>query len=319
MALPIDVRDLLKSGRRLKRDRERTLVLSVIVEADVSDEVVDVLREALRPHTAGVHLSIMVPERDNPAVPDTASDAVIVAVGSGGAEVMSSLEAARQKDLKIVVLYVGAQEDVEALSLALGQQADDLLLRPGADQLIDALAAWLVREVPSKRLALAHNFDFVRHEVAAEVVRSTAMQNALIGAVIVIPGADMPLMTANQAKMLLRIAAAYGESLGVDRIKELAVIVGGGFTFRAAAREVVGLVPVLGWAVKGSIGYAGTMAMGRAAIAYFEQGADVLGVARHLRDEVADRLPSAHEPSSSAGTRTAGSKLVEPNMDAARD
>ncbi len=53
---------------------------------------------------------------------------------------------------------------------------------------------------------------------------STAAQNAGVGLVVVIPGADMPVMTANQAKMVLEIAAAYGQPLTVERIKELAAI-----------------------------------------------------------------------------------------------
>ena len=39
--------------------------------------------------------------------------------------------------------------------------------------------------------------------------------------VVFIPGADMPIMTLNQAKMLLQIAAAYGQPLSAERIKEL--------------------------------------------------------------------------------------------------
>ena len=82
------------------------------------------------------------------------------------------------------------------------------------------------------------------------------------------------------------IAAAYGESLSTERIKELACVVAGGFACRAVARQLVGVVPALGWAVKAGIGYSGTYAMGRAAIAYFEDGCrfgkleDVVSAAR---------------------------------------
>ena len=55
------------------------------------------------------------------------------------------------------------------------------------------------------------------------------MQNAGVGLVVFIPGADLPIMTLNQAKMLLQIAAAYGEPMGKERVKELAAVVGGAF------------------------------------------------------------------------------------------
>ena len=106
-----------------------------------------------------------------------------------------------------------------------------------------------------------------------------------------IPGADMPIMTLNQAKMLLQIAAAYGEPLDIHRVKELAAVVGGAFACRTAARQLTGLVPALGWAVKAGIGYAGTFAMGRAAIEYFEGGGNIGGMASVVaaaRDKAVD-------------------------------
>jgi uncharacterized protein (DUF697 family) len=51
---------------------------------------------------------------------------------------------------------------------------------------------------------------------------------------------------------------------------ELLAVVGAGFGFRAAAREVLDLVPVGGWAVKGAVAYTGTRAIGEAAVRYFE-------------------------------------------------
>ncbi len=115
-------------------------------------------------------------------------------------------------------------------------------------------------------------------------MRSTAAQNAGVGLVVVIPGADMPVMTANQAKMVLEIAAAYGQPLTAERIKELAAIVGGGFAWRAVARQIIGVVPALGWAVKAGIGYGGTVAMGTAAIEYFEHGGTVGGLIGALNE-----------------------------------
>ena len=61
----------------------------------------------------------------------------------------------------------------------------------------------------------------------------------------------------------------------MGRLKEILAIVGGALACRSVARQVVGAIPIAGWVVKGGIGYAGTVAMGRALIEYFEQGADV--------------------------------------------
>ena len=146
------------------------------------------------------------------------------------------------------------------------------------------MGEWVVATFKETRLSYAQAFDFVRRPLALESVRSTAAQNAGVGLVVVIPGADMPVMTANQAKMVLEIAAAYGQPLTVERIKELAAIVGGGFAWRAVARQIIGVVPALGWAVKAGIGYGGTVAMGTAAIEYFEHGGTVGGLIGALNE-----------------------------------
>lgn len=170
------------------------------------------------------------------------------------------------------------------------------------------MGEWVVETCKDKRLAFALAFPFVRRPLSLDAVRTTALQNAGVGLVVIIPGADMPVMTLNQAKMLLMIAAAYDEPLGIDRAKELAVLVGGGFACRAVARQLVAFVPALGWAVKAAIGYTGTLAMGHAAIDYYEDGAS----AGKLTDAVAaarDKVVRFAGRKVAAGAQTAGSRV----------
>ena len=146
------------------------------------------------------------------------------------------------------------------------------------EQLRTKMGEWVVAAFREKRLAFAQAFDFVRKPLSMESVRSTAFQNAGIGLVVFIPGADFPIMTLNQTKMVIQIAAAYGQPLSANRVKELAAVVGGGLACRTVARQVAGLVPAVGWAVKAGVGYAGTWAMGMAAAEYFEHGGNMAGV-----------------------------------------
>jgi uncharacterized protein (DUF697 family) len=69
---------------------------------------------------------------------------------------------------------------------------------------------------------------------------------------------------------VLRIGAAYGVELDQERLPEVLAVIGSGLAFRAVARQALGVVPVAGWVVKGAIAYAGTRALGEAAIRYFE-------------------------------------------------
>ncbi|HWI44650.1 MAG TPA: DUF697 domain-containing protein [Rubrobacter sp.] len=148
--------------------------------------------------------------------------------------------------------------------------------RYGKD-LVDDLTVRIVRAMDEDYLvALAKGYPPFRRAVCEEITRNNARQNAVIGA-LPIPGADMPVMTANQARMVLNIAAAYGEELSMDRAKELLAVLAGGFGLRALSRQAVKLVPVGGWAASAVIAYAGTVAMGRSSILYFERGGQRIG------------------------------------------
>ena len=86
---------------------------------------------------------------------------------------------------------------------------------------------------------------------------------------IFVPGADFPVLTLNQIRLVLRLAAAHGVEVDQDRWPEVLATVGAGLGFRAVARQLVGAIPVAGWLVKGTVAYAGTRAVGEAAHRYF--------------------------------------------------
>jgi uncharacterized protein (DUF697 family) len=142
---------------------------------------------------------------------------------------------------------------------------------------LEELTTRIVRALDDDYLvALAKGYPPFRRAVCEEVIRHNARQNAVVGA-LPIPGADLPVMTANQARMVLNIAAAYGEELSMERARELLGVLAAGFGLRALSRQAVKLVPVGGWVAAAAIGYAGTVAMGRATILYFERGGQKVG------------------------------------------
>ncbi|HET7271644.1 MAG TPA: DUF697 domain-containing protein [Rubrobacter sp.] len=147
----------------------------------------------------------------------------------------------------------------------------------GGKAMLEELAPRIVQAMDEDYLvALAKGYPPLRRAVCEEIVRHNARQNAVVG-LLPIPGADMPVMTANQARMVLNIAAAYGEELSMERAKELLGVLAAGFGLRAISRQAVKLVPVGGWAAAAVIGYAGTVAMGRTTILYFERGGQKVG------------------------------------------
>lgn len=143
--------------------------------------------------------------------------------------------------------------------------------RGGAD-----LASKLLNQCSHKALALGRFLSFVRPVALKQVTSKTKWQNAFIGAVTIFPGADFPLLTLNQAKMVLMIAGLYGAEISLARARELLVVLGGGLTFRAMARELLSLFTFPGWVIKGAVAYTGTELIAKAAVRYFDSGLDHL-------------------------------------------
>jgi uncharacterized protein (DUF697 family) len=122
-------------------------------------------------------------------------------------------------------------------------------------------------------VALGRRYPALRAQAARRVIYRAAAQNALIGATFFVPGADMPVMTLNQARMMLSLAGIYGVEIDRERAVELMGLVGVGFGLRALARSFLRSAPGIGWAIKAGTGFTGTVAVGFAAIRYFEKGA----------------------------------------------
>lgn len=209
------------------------------------------------------------------------------------AEIAGLLGAQRGARGAEALLAVSPSGDSFTLSGKAIDDPDEVPLPSGAGghDLLDALAPRVARALDEEyAVPIARAYPPLRRAVCEEVIRKNARQNAVVGA-LPIPGADMPVMTANQARMVLNIAAAYGEDLSLERARELVGVLAAGFGLRALARQVVKVVPVGGWAAGGAIGYAGTLAMGRTTVLYFERGRRQPG-----EGEVSDiRLRAAEE------------------------
>lgn len=132
------------------------------------------------------------------------------------------------------------------------------------------LAQWMLSVLPEKKLTLCNAFPFVRGVAARSEVSSCAVQNSAIGLVHLIPGADLPLMTVNQVKMLLRIASMYGHEL--DFLQAVQVVGVGAFAFvsRSGARSALRALPAFGQLIRASVALGSTCAIGWALIAYYE-------------------------------------------------
>jgi uncharacterized protein (DUF697 family) len=175
------------------------------------------------------------------------------------------------------------------------------VVRPGEALARSDVARSMASLAKDHAVPLAARLPGMRAAVVDRLIQTAARQNGIVGVVVFIPGADMPVMTANQIRMVLQIAAAYGEHVGFDRAIEILSVVGIGFGLRTVAREALDFIPGPGWMFKGGFGYTATVALGKAAARYFEDGAP-LTTSRVRR--LTEKLGKIPNPLSGRGSRT---------------
>lgn len=321
MALPVDIHAVLAAATNTEEEARAPIAVSVYLDDTAPGECIAFVRGLFAGATgANARVSIMYLE-DGVQMRPNDDMAVLVAgtgpgIGKAAADIRASgvpvmvatnlpaivADAACADgypipagDLITPVKQLGflalkrAQKEGAAPTEAEAQSDAPIELTDEAQgEFRSRIGNWIIAACPDKRLAFAHAFPFVRRPLAQEAITSTSVQNAGIGLLPIIPGADMPIMTLNQAKMLMQIAAAYGEPLNKERLPELAALVGNAFLCRSIARSLAKAVPVAGLAISGAIGFTATEAVGRAAIEYFEAGGNAAGLANVAKRAVGE-------------------------------
>jgi uncharacterized protein (DUF697 family) len=202
---------------------------------------------------------------------------VHVVTGPPSAEDERLLAEAARLRMPIVAVVPSTADVITHLPYVLDENI--VRVAGGARFPLDEIAKRLSRALGEAATPLAARLPVLREAVCEELIRRFSRRNGVIGVVVFVPGADLPILTVNQIRLVLRIADAYGFEIDRERIPEVLAVIGSAFGLRALARKSIGLVPLVGWAVKGGIAYAGTRALGEAAIRYFEKRAPVTKVA----------------------------------------
>ena len=176
------------------------------------------------------------------------------------------LRAANRARVPIVAVQTSAEAGLEVPYVL---ATDVIACPPGGGFPLDELADALASRLGESGTVLAARLPVLRDAVCDELIESFSRKNGILGVAIFVPGADFPVLALNQLRLVLRLASAHGVEVDQTRVPEVLATIGAGFGFRAVARQLLGAVPVAGWAIKGATAYAGTRALGEAARRYF--------------------------------------------------
>jgi uncharacterized protein (DUF697 family) len=219
-------------------------------------------------------------------------DLVIAIVRSAGQS--DQMKAARRlwasRKARLLTVIVGSGEPPGKVTAQGGvaRVSIDRLDAEGLRFVADGLFAVLE---PDRRIALARQSPPLRAKVFNAVIDDTARANAgyafSTGLAEIVPILDIPLnigdifvLSKNQLMMSYRLALAAGLT-GQPRelIGEIVGVLGGGLLFRQVARQLIGLLPVIGLVPKVAVAYGGTWAIGKA-VGVWATGGGKLSTAR---------------------------------------
>ena len=317
MQLPVDVKALIDEATEIDAAQETPLSVSVYVDETAPADLAAHVRNAFASSSA--HVRMTVTYLDSSFAPYEDDDLAIIVAGDS-LRVGPAAQLVRAVGVPVMVVTLSPKMVADKASSGnsaipegdvIGPDVPEGAVEPlkldevTAAQIDERMGDWIVAVCRDKRLALSIAFPFMRRSLASDAVKLTSLQNAGIGLVPFIPGADLPLMTLNQAKMVMQIAAAYGHGMNKNRWKELLSVIGTAYLSRMLARELTEFIPVLGFVFRTGIAYGSTSALGYAVIAYYEGGENATGVANVMEKagafgkRVADRAGEiAADPSS---------------------
>jgi uncharacterized protein (DUF697 family) len=180
-----------------------------------------------------------------------------------------ALKRARRARVPIVAVAAGPVFDELTIPYVLA--TDVVRVGAGEGFPLDEIARVIAGRLGEDAAPLAARVPLLRRAVADQLVSAFSRRNAIIGAAVFVPGADLPLIALNELRLVLRLEQAYGLEIDPrERLPEIAAVVGAGFGMRALARQLLDVVPVAGWVVKGAVAYVGTRALGEAAVRRLE-------------------------------------------------
>ena len=285
----------------IRRDAERRFEV-LVVSADGSEAaaLAELMTGAGRAHP---WLTVSTPEEAGARSEPAGLDAAILVSGAEdlAPQLLAAGEWLRQAGVPVVSVVHGVSTATGAIARTgeAARVAVPALDAAGLPAIAEAVAAAFD---PALRLALARQLPPLRAAIVAALIDETAKANATYalttGLAEVVPVLDVPLnladmvvLTKNQLVMSYKIALACGKK-GTSRelMGEVVGVIGSGFLFRQAARQLVGLIPVVGIVPKVAMAYAGTWAVGRAVAAWACEGRRVTPAAvRRFYREAWDR------------------------------
>ncbi|QBD78242.1 GTP-binding protein [Ktedonosporobacter rubrisoli] len=143
------------------------------------------------------------------------------------------------------------------------------------ENITEELIPAIIDASPEAALAIGRELPDYRRMAAQRIIRNATLVSLAAG-IEPIPLIDIPVLLGTQVRLVLRLAALYGEALdsadAMKHARELIVTLLGGLGMRYLAQQAAKAVPFGGDFIAGAIAGAATWSIGEVALEYYEGG-----------------------------------------------
>ena len=201
------------------------------------------------------------------------------------ADLASLLQALNAQSIPSLIVVIGPEGQKTGANIARRGEQARVVVPDWSARAVALVAAALVEIAPAElRLPLARRLPPLRPPTFHLLIQETSQANAsysfttglgeaVPGLGFVLGAGDAIVLTKNQLMMAYKIALVSGKKGSPQQLLgEIAGVLGGGFLFRQLARQMSGLIPVVGIVPKVAVSYAGTWAIGRAVVLWATEG-----------------------------------------------
>lgn len=299
MRIPIDkVLEVASKALETASSMSEGLVVCVVVDPKVPRWLGETVRDALVPQMGTSTVSVQATS-DFAGPVAGCNLGIVLTGGSDDAAVLAALRSFARAEVPCAVCAETSLEVPEAASDQSLAAVVSQVVGSEKDALLEKLCDWMLDS--ANPVAVSANFEFCRETETERLIQRCAMANAAVGTVNILHGADLPIMAANQAKLALDLAAAHGEGMSTSRMVEMAAVMAAAVAYRGVARTLCDRVRPLSFAIRGSVGYAGSLATGTALALRFGERP---GFAAYALELLEDALAAAERAGTESGEAT---------------
>src|SRR5579885_3195475 len=122
--------------------------------------------------------------------------------------------------------------------------------------IVEDLIPAMIDVSPEAAVMLGRELPAFPRMAVDKIIRNSVLLSLAAG-LEPVPLVDIPILLGTQIRLVLRIAAIYGEPFSASRAREVVAVITGGLALRYAAEELAKLIPFGGDLVSGAIAAAG--------------------------------------------------------------